>query len=92
MWEAAVLWHAGLFFGAHQMVRSGPVRAARRGPGSAAANAGATRQRRPKPLPEAHETDDGADVEWKDDVILRPGQIYRHTMIHRFTTEQRELG
>jgi aldose 1-epimerase len=24
---------------------------------------------------------------WKDEVILKPGQTYRHTMIHRFTTE-----
>jgi aldose 1-epimerase len=24
---------------------------------------------------------------WQNEVILRPGQTYRHTMIHRFTTE-----
>lgn len=24
---------------------------------------------------------------WKDQVILKPGQTYKHTMIHRFTTE-----
>ena len=24
---------------------------------------------------------------WKDQVILRPGQTYKHTMVHRFTTE-----
>ena len=24
---------------------------------------------------------------WQDQVILRPGQTYRHTMVHRFTTE-----
>jgi aldose 1-epimerase len=24
---------------------------------------------------------------WRDEVILRPGQTYHHTMIHRFTTE-----
>jgi aldose 1-epimerase len=24
---------------------------------------------------------------WKDEVILKPGQTYKHTMVHRFTTE-----
>jgi len=24
---------------------------------------------------------------WKDEVILKPGQTYKHTMIHKFTTE-----
>ena len=24
---------------------------------------------------------------WKDEVILKPGQTYRHVMIHRFSTE-----
>jgi aldose 1-epimerase len=24
---------------------------------------------------------------WKDQVILRPGQTYKHTMVHRFTTQ-----
>jgi aldose 1-epimerase len=24
---------------------------------------------------------------WRDDVILKPGQAYRHTMVHRFTCE-----
>jgi aldose 1-epimerase len=24
---------------------------------------------------------------WKDEVILKPGATYKHTMIHRFTTE-----
>jgi aldose 1-epimerase len=24
---------------------------------------------------------------WKDEVVLKPGQTYQHTMIHRFTTE-----
>ncbi len=24
---------------------------------------------------------------WKDQVILKPGQTYKHTMVHRFTTE-----
>ena len=24
---------------------------------------------------------------WRDQVILKPGQMYRHVMIHKFTTE-----
>jgi aldose 1-epimerase len=24
---------------------------------------------------------------WKDEVVLKPGQTYSHTMIHRFTAE-----
>ena len=24
---------------------------------------------------------------WKDEVILKPGQTYKHTMVHKFTTE-----
>jgi len=24
---------------------------------------------------------------WKKDAVLRPGQTYRHVMVHRFTTE-----
>jgi aldose 1-epimerase len=24
---------------------------------------------------------------WKNEVILKPGQMYKHVMIHRFSTE-----
>ena len=24
---------------------------------------------------------------WSDEVILKPGQTYKHTMVHKFTTE-----
>jgi aldose 1-epimerase len=24
---------------------------------------------------------------WRADVVLKPGQTYKHTMIHKFTTE-----